>query len=377
MTVPPTNNRTIAYDNTILQREYAHWKQTYITDTNAGPAPRLRVVGGTQDDTTVSEGQAYGMLLAIAFDDPPTFDRLWLFNTDHLNTTGLMHWHIGGHQQIEGAGAATDADLDMAAALLMAAAKVRGGGWPASLHGLDYGQLAVDMMTAIWRTEIDQPGYETLPGDSWEPRINWPDGITNLSYFSPAYYRLFADVTANADWLKAVNRGYEIAVKAQRRRRNCSGLVPNWNKYDGRPETVAWQGKNSAFWGWDAARYAWRIAMDYDWHQSAAAASQLNMIGGFFSSVGIRHVKAEYTMAGKPVNRWTAPYFIATAAVAIWAAPDPTPSSCGQAAGTLQTTPQQAYDAVARSRRDNYYNDSWRLLSMALMAGKLPRPHLA
>lgn len=60
---------------------------------------------GVDSTTTVSEGQAYGMLFASLFDEQQTFDGLWLFTRDHLDKYGLMHWHIGDPRQVLGTGA--------------------------------------------------------------------------------------------------------------------------------------------------------------------------------------------------------------------------------------------------------------------------------
>lgn len=46
---------------------------------------------------TVSEGQAYGMLLAVYFDDKDTFDKLYRYAKDHFATNlNLMQWMVRG-----------------------------------------------------------------------------------------------------------------------------------------------------------------------------------------------------------------------------------------------------------------------------------------
>ncbi|MEO1645152.1 MAG: cellulose binding domain-containing protein, partial [Chloroflexota bacterium] len=49
-------------------------------------------------------------------------------------------------------------------------------------------------------------------------------------------------------------------------------------------------------------------------------------------------------------------------------------SDCGDARGTLLTTPQEAYDTIANLGHENYYNDSWRLLTMMLLTGYFQNP---
>ena len=82
--------------------------------------PDGRVVRRDQGGDTVSEGQAYGMLLAVSLDDRAEFQTIWTWTKDHLSLPdGLLasQWD-GGH--IVSDRPATDADLDAARALVLA-----------------------------------------------------------------------------------------------------------------------------------------------------------------------------------------------------------------------------------------------------------------
>jgi endo-1,4-beta-D-glucanase Y len=382
LALPMFVNHNPAY----IQLAWDAWKTRQITSSRAGPSPRQRVLGGVTNSTTVSEGQAYGMLFAVLFNEQALFDGLWLFAADHLTDQGLMHWHIGDYQEILGAGAATDGDVDMALALVYACSRERAGTWPVSRNGLDYCALAHDLINAIWNYEVDHPGpgpqaglddnpgYELLPGDEWNLRNSYPDGVVNLSYFSPGYFRVFAEFTDNPGWHRVIERNYEIAELVQSQPGNCSGLVPNWNTYDGRVQEVRRYRNISDHWGWDAARFAWRVAVDATWYGAPQAHEHLNRIGGFFSSIGFDNLHGEYRLDGSPAENGPMPFFRANAAAAIWAAPNPIPTDCGQASGRLQTDAQSAYQSVVAHQRGDYYNDAWRLLAMLLMTGGFPRP---
>jgi endo-1,4-beta-D-glucanase Y len=344
-------------------------------------------MGGVDSQTTVSEGQAYGMLFASIFDDQITFDGLWLFARDHLNSNGLMDWHIGEPGQRLGPGAATDADEDMALALVNACIKVRQEAWPPSPQRIDYCAQAADLINAIYRHEVDHPGdtsatglsnnpgYELLPGDQWNPATEYPKGIVNLSYISPGYYPVFGKFTRNlAAWTAVKARNYDIIKRVQARADNCSGLVPNWNQYNGDPQYVAWQPHNHDWWSYDAARLAWRVAVDRNWYDTDSAQTTLNKIGGFFSSVGLDNLAGEYNLSGQAVGAGSETFFMANAAVAVWAAPDPLPTACGDARGQLTISPQQAYDAVLSTKDtpNSYYGNAWRLFALLLMSGNFP-----
>ncbi len=388
----PASANTINFNSADVDTRWAQYKSNYISGVEAGPAPRQRVYGGVTETTTVSEGQAYGMLFAVNFDEQTLFDGLWLFAADHLDETGLMHWYIGERFEIIGfGGAATDADLDMTMAMIKACAKVRSGEWNPSNYSLDYCAIALELIDIIWRTEIDDPGfgppsgldfnvgYELLPGNRWYLKDDYTDGLINLSYFSPAYFRIFAEFSNNPKWYTVIDRNYDIAMAVQDQPGNCSYLVHNWSKWDGRPQEVEFYVNEEEYWGYDATRYAWRIANDAVWFNDSTSINQMNLIGGFFSSVGINYVGEEYRLDGTVVNdEFQVPLFVSTAATAIWAAPNPIATGCGDAQWWLQTNPQQAYDAtVGANYPENYFNDSWVLLSLMLMQGRFEKPDLA
>ena len=112
--------------------------------------------------------------------------------------TLLMNWYIhadgnvsgGGGDDPAGSGAATDADEDIAFALVMADRQWGGSG------SLDrtYAEYANEIINDIWTYEIAD---ERLPknGSSWGS-----DSNLNISYFAPAYYRVFAKVTGDQRW---------------------------------------------------------------------------------------------------------------------------------------------------------------------------------
>jgi endo-1,4-beta-D-glucanase Y len=383
----PYNQPTsITFDPARLSQAWQEWKSAQITSNNAGGNGRLRAMGGVDNSSTVSEGQGYGILLASIFDDQTTLDGLWLFTADHLNARGLMDWRIGNPGQRLGTGAATDGDEDIALGLLNACIKVQHGSWPASRAGINYCAQATTLIGAIYQYEIDKAGGspsaglpnntggEVLPGDSWTPAIDYPQGIINLSYFAPGYYTAFGKYTSTQSAWSAVNaRNYAVVNLAQGRPGNCSKLVPNWVRYDGTAQSVPWQPNNYAWWSYDAARLAWRAAVDRAWYGTTDARATMNEIGSFFSSVGLSGI-GEHSMNGQRTGGGPWPFFVANAAAAIWAADSLSPVSCGAATGSLKETRQSAYDRVVNTKDtpNSYYGNAWRLFAMLLMTGNFP-----
>ena len=82
-----------------------------------------RVVRRDQGGDTVSEGQAYAMLVAVAIGDRERFDRAWGWADAHLRRPdGLLSWHWADGR-IADVQSSADADLDAAHALKLAAAR--------------------------------------------------------------------------------------------------------------------------------------------------------------------------------------------------------------------------------------------------------------
>jgi endoglucanase len=81
--------------------------------------PDGRVVRLDQGGDTVSEGQAYGMLLADVAGNNAAFGRIWGWTRDHLQlSNGLFAFHTNAAGKVVGKQPASDADLLIAWALL-------------------------------------------------------------------------------------------------------------------------------------------------------------------------------------------------------------------------------------------------------------------
>ena len=193
------------YDTDKVALAYNNWKTKFYQGG--------RVVRPENANDTASEGIAYGMLIGVYMNDRPLFDALWGYAHARLNGNGLMAWHYNsGGGQLDG-GAATDADQDMAWALLMADKQ-----WGGGASGLPtYLSSATTLIAAIWSHEVDQAnGFVLKPGDNFGGASQ-----TNPSYFAPSYYRVFARVTGNTGWMSVVSSSYSILGRAT----GANGLV--------------------------------------------------------------------------------------------------------------------------------------------------------
>lgn len=314
-----------------------------------------------QPNSTVSEGIAYGVMIAVMFDDQPLFDAFYQYALHWANPCGLMSWYIApdGSRAL-GSGAATDADEDIAWALIMAA-RQWGGRGSLSESYLSHAQRQIDR---IWQFEVDHDRFDMLlPGDEWRGR-----NVFNPSYFAPHQYRLFGEVSQNvAGWQRVVDRGYAIveACLSDENQNRENGLVPAWCDASGTP-VEAFPGAMTNY-QYDSARLPFRIGQDWAYHEEPRARAYLARTSAFFANIGADHIVDGYTLSGEPApdphaqkpNPGSA-VFVGSAAVG--AMHDPRYRDFVEAAYRRVNTGE----LLARSR---YYNQCWTVLSLLMMTG--------
>ena len=347
------------------RRAYDAWKSEVVTSDGAGGFRRVKRPNspGGETNSTVSEGIAYGMIIAVAMDDQPLFDDFWRYSQQWLNGNGLMHWYINAAgTQILDDGGATDSDEDMAWALVLADRQWGGKG------ALDtpYLDLAKRQIDAIWQHEIDHSrGDLVLPGDSWGDNI-----LFNPSYFAPSEYRVFGEVTGKvAEWNRVIDTGYEILFASlnQASGNAENGLVPAWCDTNGVPK-VPFDGGPTHY-QYDSARMPFRIGLDYCYSGEPRAAEYLAKVSQFFAGIGAENITDGYDLDGTPHPDADSPagspqsaVFVGTAAVG------------AMHAASFQAFIDAAYAEVATGEllaRSRYYNLSWTTLTLLMLTGNL------
>ncbi len=136
--------------------------------------PDGRVVRTDQGGDTVSEGQAYAMLMAAALDERHRFDLAWGWTESHLmRPDGLLAWRWAGGA-VTGHQPASDADVGAAAALVVAARRFSD---PAFLG--DARRLAASIVSQEVAPSAQGP---TLVAGPWARQ---PTEYVDPSYLSP------------------------------------------------------------------------------------------------------------------------------------------------------------------------------------------------
>jgi endoglucanase len=225
-------------------REWTAFRQHYVL-------PEGRVIDTGNGDISHSEGQGYGLLFAVRFDDRATFDRLlrWTGATLQRRSDALHVWRylpppVRPETDFNNA---TDGDLFIAWALARA-----GNKW----HDAAYTSQAA----AIARDILDECTVEfhgqllLLPGAYG---FQQPDGIVlNLSYYALDALRALSRVLPDPRWAALERDGLDIMHRA---RFGAWGLPADWVMVDSDGTVRPASGWPARF-SWDAIRIPLHLA---------------------------------------------------------------------------------------------------------------------
>lgn len=339
--------------NDMVLAEWDQWKSQRITSSGAEGFRRVQRDGSTNYDT-VSEGIGYGMLLAVYFDDKSLLDDLYRYARANFNKNGLMGWHLDANGNFTtsdgGSGAASDADQDMALALVFAAKKWGSG-------AVNYEQEARKLLDTIYNNEVEKGTYVFKPGDSWGG-----SQVTNPSYFAPAWYRVFAQFTGKTEWINVANKCYEMLDNC-RKYNNNTGLIPDWCKADGTKAD-----KQGYDFKYDAIRTPWRIAVDYSWYGTAKAKTICDDMSKFFKAGGISSIGDGYTITGSRIASNHTPSFVSMIASGAMTGYDETFAKEMYAENLIVENPVPSDP----SRDYSYFGNCLRMLALLHTTGNFP-----
>ncbi len=301
-----------------------------------------RVVRLDQGGDTVSEGQAYGMLIAVLADDRDRFDAIWQWTREHLERDdGLFSWRWDDGAVVDPS-SASDAEVDMARALLLAAD---------AFDDRAYAATAVELGGAILRhqTVRTDDGLVLVAGE-------WATGTPawfNPSYVSPVTTQLLTEETGDPRWAE-LERGSRAAVEAVS---TATQLPPNWAGIDDQGQVYPQPSPDGTQveYGYDAARTLLRHAESCRPADREIAARATDVITRNDANAEGRIVSV-YDLGGAPLTEAAGPL----GAVA---------QAAGHAAGGSRSQAEAALDQAAEQQQaaPTYYGDAWAVLGPAMV----------
>lgn len=318
-----------------VDRSAAQLRTDFLDDYVQGG----RVVRTDQGGDTVSEGQAYGLLIAYANDDRETFDRIWSWTQRHLLTDdGLLAWRWTPDDGVADEQSASDADLDAARALVLAGE--HWGDERLTTAGTTMAAAILDHETA--QTDL---GTILLPG----PWADTEPYRYNASYASPAAFRILERATGDRRWT-ALEEGSTAATAAVLK---GSDLPSDWSQVhaDGTVDAMPATGdQGSVVYGWEAMRLPLRYA-------EACSADDRALAGSIAPTLRrTTQLAAQLDLGGTAVTGDTSGLAYAARAAAEHAA-----GSTSAATADLRRMDRTA------ATTPTYYGDAWAALGATML----------
>ncbi len=357
-----------------VKQFYNKWKARYIVN---GCAPDEYYVfynyegfADPPDAICVSEGQGYGMMITalMAGYDPAAktiFDGLYNYYKAHPSIIDplLMAWQqTEGCEDVPGADAATDGDMDIAYALLLAHIQWGSGG------GINYLGEAVAMIDAIYNSEINHNNQAVKLGDWVTGSASPMSYSTRSSDFMPDHFRLFSAAADDANWNLVTDRCYSVIDDIQNDYSSVTGLMPDFIKKTNTSPVPAQpnflESENDGDYSYNACRFPWRIATDYLVTGDTRALDALTLINTWIKTkTGSipANIKSGYSLEGDvlPGSNYNDLSFQAPFGVSAMI------SSANQ---TWLNNLWNYYQAVPLNR-DGYYGNTIKMLCMIVMSG--------
>jgi endo-1,4-beta-D-glucanase Y len=155
---------------------------------------------------------------------------------------------------------ATDGDMDIICALLLADKQWGSGGM------YNYKQIALDMLDSLWDYCVHKEHHTLLLGDWASSRGGSLGNATRLSDVITGHLKLYAETDKKHDWQKVIDANYNVIRDLCEGKKNQNGLLPDFAVWeDGKwkaPDKKILEGDDGAY-SYNACRVPWRLGCDY------------------------------------------------------------------------------------------------------------------
>jgi oligosaccharide reducing-end xylanase len=242
-----------------------------------------------------SEGQSYGMMIAVQMNMQTEFNKLWKFAKQQMQFSTTDAWN--GYFRWQGLvtanqnnisvnfgqnGPAPDGDEYFAAALYLADRRWGSNG------GVNYEQEADAIASAMLRNTGNAQQRTPIINAQSNMVVFYPQGnsagFSDPSYHLPAFYEIFAQDGDPADsnrWRQIAEVSRQFFVTSANA---ATGLHPDYANFTGTPNTGG-NGQTHDQFRYDAWRVPMNMAIDYVWTGAdARLQTQVEKYHQFFGS---------------------------------------------------------------------------------------------
>jgi endo-1,4-beta-D-glucanase Y len=363
------NHVSQAVQDQAVRDFYDAWKAEYLSQT-CGAGRYVVLTHISAGNLTVSEGHGYGMLLAalMAGYDPSAqsiFDGMYAYFLEHPTAfhDHLMSWNQSNTcSDADGNDSATDGDLDIAYALLLADKQ-----W-GSCGSVDYKTEALAVLDDIFDGEVDSTHSFTLLGDWVDPGTAPYNTSTRSSDFMVDHFLSFAIASGDSNWIHLCNSLYSVVSSIQASSSPGVGLVPDFIVNPATTPAPApanfLEGDTDGMYSYNACRVPWRLATDYVTNGDSRAKTALDKINSWIRTKTTNDpstIGAGYKLNGDaiPGTDYSSLAFIAPFGVG------------AMVNSTNQTWLNDTWDYIVGTplSAEGYYENTLKLLSMIVMSG--------
>jgi endoglucanase len=303
--IKPTNQTQQEMDNAVSSF-YTSWKKTYLKPGCTKGEYYIEYING--ENICVSEGQGYGMVIVAymaGFDSKAKeyFDGMYKWFKSNPSTINpqLMNWRQAKGCISNGTSAATDGDLDIAYALLLAHTQ-----W-GSTGKINYLGEAIELMNAIKASEINTKTNTLLLGD-WanNPKSN---DDTRPSDFMYDHFESYYAFTKDKIW-NAINTScFNIIKTIQKKFSPETGLIPDFvENVDSIPKPVGdffLESANDDAYFYNSCRVPWHLGTSYLINGDSRAKTACDKINKWFkkhTNNDINKIEAGYELNGNSIE---------------------------------------------------------------------------
>ncbi|MEE9384370.1 MAG: glycosyl hydrolase family 8 [Nannocystaceae bacterium] len=368
-TILPAGEQTVL-DQAVRDFYDKTWREWFL---ETGCAPGLYYVRSAtmENNLTVSEAHGYGMMiLALMAGHEPRakayFDGMYRYFRTFPSrfSPDLMAWYQNTScENDEGDDSASDGDIDIAYAMLLADKQ-----W-GSCGEINYKEEALKIIAAIRDQELDGHKQYVVLGDWVKPGDAKFYPATRPSDFVVDHFHTFGAVSNDPAWSQLNDSLLEITTAVQREHSPTAGLVPDFvlnPKTSPTPADVGFlEGEHDGMYAYNACRTPWRwgthflVSGDERWRD---VLRKMNAFAKTISKSDPNNLRSGYDLDGKATQAENNMSFIAPFGVS----------------AMIDAENQDWLDSIWKlmleRRTEGYYKDSIKLLSMIVMTGNWLAP---
>lgn len=253
-----------------------------------------------------SEGQSYGMTIAVMMDRQDVFDKLWKFAKNKMqqksgDLKGYFAWQLSDESpySVKDPNPAPDGEEYFVSSLYLAWKR---WGNKSTVQGniFNYQEQADSLLRYMTKPKTNSMLPLIVPDRKqivFSP-AQVSDPYTDPSYHIPGFYRMWAEYASHSNQLFKDMADTSWAF-FKRAGHQTTGLMSEYATFDGQPKETSFNSKSHIF-GPDACRVGMNIGFSYAWFlDDPWAVTQSKRMLGFFASQSGGY-KSEYTLDGTP-----------------------------------------------------------------------------